>query len=93
MLVIQQGPLARLSGYWAPLSGKLEHGETQAEALIREVHEEVGLSLARGQGLGVADRGSRADRPHTETSPDNAATPLAHEMAEADPATGRTARS
>ncbi|MER7406083.1 NUDIX hydrolase [Streptomyces sp. NPDC000070] len=43
VLVIQRGPLARLPGYWAPLSGKLEPGETQEEAVVREVHEEVGL--------------------------------------------------
>ncbi|GAA5028910.1 pyrimidine (deoxy)nucleoside triphosphate diphosphatase [Streptomyces siamensis] len=46
VLVIQRGPLARLSGYWAPLSGTLEAGETQAEALVREVHEEVGLRVS-----------------------------------------------
>ena len=45
VLVIQRGPLARLSGYWAPLSGKLEPGETQEEAVVREVHEEVGLRV------------------------------------------------
>ena len=46
VLVIQRGPLSRLPGYWAPLSGKLEPGETQEEALIREVHEEVGLRVS-----------------------------------------------
>ena len=46
VLVIQRGPQARLSGFWAPLSGKLEPGETQEEALIREVHEEVGLRVS-----------------------------------------------
>jgi 8-oxo-dGTP pyrophosphatase MutT (NUDIX family) len=45
VLVIQRGPLARLSGYSAPLSGKLEPGETQEEAVVREVHEEVGLRV------------------------------------------------
>jgi 8-oxo-dGTP diphosphatase len=43
VLVIQRGPQGRLPGHWAPLSGKLEPGETQEEALVREVHEEVGL--------------------------------------------------
>jgi 8-oxo-dGTP diphosphatase len=45
VLVIQRRPQARLPGYWVPLSGKLELGETQQEALIREVHEEVGLAV------------------------------------------------
>ncbi|WP_329126786.1 NUDIX domain-containing protein [Streptomyces sp. NBC_01465] len=46
VLVIQRGPQARLPGYWAPLSGKLESGESQEEALVREVHEEVGLRVS-----------------------------------------------
>jgi 8-oxo-dGTP diphosphatase len=46
VLVIKRGPLARLPGYWAPLSGTLEPGETQEEALVREVHEEVGLRVS-----------------------------------------------
>jgi 8-oxo-dGTP diphosphatase len=46
VLVIRRGPLARLSGYWAPLSGKLEPGETQEEAVVREVQEEVGLKVS-----------------------------------------------
>ncbi|KUJ58798.1 DNA mismatch repair protein MutT [Streptomyces sp. NRRL F-5122] len=46
VLVVKRGPEARRSGYWAPLSGKLEPGETQEEALVREVREEVGLTVA-----------------------------------------------
>lgn len=45
VLVIRRGPDSARSGYWAPLSGKLEPGETQEEALVREVHEEVGLTV------------------------------------------------
>ncbi|MET7488004.1 NUDIX domain-containing protein [Streptomyces sp. NPDC005538] len=46
VLVIRRGPGSARSGYWAPLSGKLEPGETQEEALVREVHEEVGLAVS-----------------------------------------------
>ncbi|GAA0933124.1 NUDIX hydrolase [Nonomuraea longicatena] len=43
MLVIRRGGRARLPGYWAPLSGTIEAGESQEQALVREIREEVGL--------------------------------------------------
>ncbi|MFF5304661.1 NUDIX domain-containing protein [Streptomyces sp. NPDC013161] len=46
VLVIRRGPDSARAGYWAPLSGKLEPGETQEEALVREVKEEVGLTVS-----------------------------------------------
>ena len=46
VLVIRRGPQTRRPGFWAPLSGKIEPGETQEEALIREVNEEVGLHVS-----------------------------------------------
>lgn len=30
-------------GFWSPISGKIEAGETEAEAVVRECFEEVGL--------------------------------------------------
>ena len=33
------------SGYWCPVSGRVEQDETQAEAVRREVMEEVGLEV------------------------------------------------
>jgi 8-oxo-dGTP diphosphatase len=45
MLVIQRGPAAMLSGYWSPPSGRIEPGETQAEAVVREMREELGLAV------------------------------------------------
>jgi 8-oxo-dGTP pyrophosphatase MutT (NUDIX family) len=32
-------------GYWCPVSGRIEGDETQADAVIREVREEVGLAV------------------------------------------------
>ncbi len=34
-----------LPGYWTPLSGRIEPGESQEEALVREVNEEIGLRV------------------------------------------------
>jgi 8-oxo-dGTP diphosphatase len=45
ILVIRRGPESSMSGYWAPLSGRIEPGETQQDALVREVDEEVGLRV------------------------------------------------
>jgi 8-oxo-dGTP diphosphatase len=42
-LVIRRGPKAILSGYWCPPSGRIEPGETQQQAVVREVAEELGL--------------------------------------------------
>ncbi|MET8245180.1 NUDIX domain-containing protein [Streptomyces sp. NPDC005202] len=42
-LVIRRGPAARRPGHWAPLSGKVEPGESRREALVREIREDVRL--------------------------------------------------
>lgn len=43
VLVIQRGPGVINPGYWTPPSGRIEPGEDQPEAVVREVQEEVGL--------------------------------------------------
>ena len=43
ILAIRRAATVARPGYWQPLSGKVEPGETQREAVVREVREEVGL--------------------------------------------------
>ena len=38
-------------GYWVPVSGKVEAGETPAQAAVRECAEEVGLAVRAGEEL------------------------------------------
>lgn len=45
VLVIQRGADVPGAGVWAPLSGKIEPGESQEVAVVREVREEVGLDV------------------------------------------------
>jgi len=45
ILFIRRGPSVPNAGYWAPLSGKIEPGEDEASAVIREAKEEVGLTV------------------------------------------------
>lgn len=45
MLVIQRGPASMLSGYWSPPSGRIEPGESQQQAVVREMREELGLEV------------------------------------------------
>ncbi len=45
VLLIQRAPGVRGAGYWAPVSGEVERGESQEAAVAREAMEEVGLTV------------------------------------------------
>ncbi len=44
-LVIERAPRTPYAGYWGPVSGKVEPGESQEAAVARESKEEVGLTV------------------------------------------------
>lgn len=43
--MIRRGPREPDAGYWAPPSGKVERGESQEAAVVREIQEEVGVTV------------------------------------------------
>ena len=45
VLMIRRGPSGPDAGYWAPPSGKVERGESQEAAVVREVREEVWVAI------------------------------------------------
>ena len=45
VLLIERAPTVRGGGYWAPVSGEVEPGESQEAAVAREAMEEVGLTV------------------------------------------------
>lgn len=40
---------------WRPFGGGIEHGERSAEAVVRELHEELGAHVEVGERLGVIE--------------------------------------
>ena len=45
VLLIERAPSVRGAGYWAPVSGEVEAGESQEAAVVREAMEEVRLTV------------------------------------------------
>jgi 8-oxo-dGTP diphosphatase len=45
VLVIRRGPAVLNPGFWALPSGRVEPGESQPEAIVREAREELGLTV------------------------------------------------
>jgi 8-oxo-dGTP diphosphatase len=55
LLLIRRGREPGL-GLWSLPGGRVEHGETPAEAAVREVREETGLEVEPGPLIGSVDR-------------------------------------
>ncbi len=51
IFITQRRHHTELAGYWEFPGGKLERGETPLEALVRELHEEVGIRVEQARWL------------------------------------------
>jgi 8-oxo-dGTP diphosphatase len=79
LLVAQRDRPPELAGLWELPGGKVAAGETDADALARELHEELGIVATVGARLGadVALPGGMTLRAFLVTAPD--ATPHPHD--------------
>ncbi|MFE0523083.1 NUDIX domain-containing protein [Streptomyces sp. NPDC058954] len=82
LLAIRRGPGVVRPGYWQPLSGKIEPGESQREAVVREIREEVGLSAAPLAKVWESETDDGTFRLHwwTADAPDGQVVPDPHEV-------------
>lgn len=53
LLIAQRERPPELAGLWELPGGKVAAGESDAEALIRELHEELGIDVTVGDRLGA----------------------------------------
>jgi 8-oxo-dGTP diphosphatase len=44
-LLIRRAEQSSFAGYWCPVSGRVEEGESHAETAVREAREEVGIEV------------------------------------------------
>ena len=53
-LMAQRSPGSSGAGQWEFPGGKIEQGETQEQALIREIHEELSISIKKADLIFIA---------------------------------------
>ena len=61
ILIVRRGPKQSNAGFWEFPGGKVEPQETPQQALVREIQEELSLSIEVGECLGQ-ERWSAGDK-------------------------------
>jgi mutator protein MutT len=51
ILIDKRKPGGAMGGLWEFAGGKIEHGETIADCIVREIREELGIEIAVGEHL------------------------------------------
>lgn len=68
VLVIRRASTIPYPGYWTPPSGRVEPGETQAQTVVREIREELGLDVIPGAKVWECDTHDGRYRLHWWTA-------------------------
>lgn len=55
VLIARRGPAEKLAGFWEFPGGKVDGDETLSECLIRELREELGVSVVPGRTICESD--------------------------------------
>ncbi|MBB3663847.1 MULTISPECIES: (deoxy)nucleoside triphosphate pyrophosphohydrolase [Prauserella salsuginis group] len=81
LLVGQRAYPDDVAGLWELPGGRVEPGESETEALVRECHEELGVDVTVGVRIGgdIALRGGAVLRVYAAALVDSGATPQAAE--------------
>jgi len=62
VLICQRGPDQTYAGQWEFPGGKVDQGESLQQALVREIHEELGVAVEAGETVAMGEFLHNADR-------------------------------